>query len=239
MHNRKERLQPLTWLPLLLLVAATVVSLAGVAPAGAQSSKVYHWSQYDYDVDILDNGDMQFTVDMVFSFDQGSFSQGFYSFETGRVEDVTDVEVWEGERRYREVASESTYGYQVSGGDLFQVLWWFPQTEGAERAFTLKFRVVGGLRIYDEGDQFYWYFYSGDRGASIDKGSITVHLPSAFTADQVRVASDPSSVVVDPVAEGVVHAGVTSFPANTTATLRVQFPHGAVEGRPASLAGRR
>ncbi|MHB0875914.1 MAG: DUF2207 family protein [Anaerolineae bacterium] len=231
-HNRSRQWHWFAWLPVALLIAATIVSLAAVAPAGAQSSKVYHWSQYDYDVQILNNGDMLFTVDMVFSFDQGSFSQGFFAFDTGRIEDVQDVEVWEGDRRYREVGEESTYGYQVSGGDLFEVLWWFPPTEGAERAFTLKYRVVGGLRIYEAGDQFFWNFWSGDRGASIERGLIMVHLPAAFTADQVRIASDPATVLVDPIAGDIVRASVVDFPPNTTAVLRIQFPHGAVTAAP-------
>jgi uncharacterized membrane protein len=219
-------------LPVALLVVVLVAMLAGAAPVGAQSDKAYHWSQYNYDVQILDNGDMLFTVDMVVSYDQGSFSQGFFAFDMSRVGDVTDVELWEGERRYREVSSETTYGYQVGYGDQFDVVWYYPPTEGAEREFTLKFRVQGGLRIYPDGDQFYWYFYSGDRGARIDSGTMTVHLPSTFTADQVRIASDPASVVVSPLAGDTVMASVADFAPNTTATLRIQFPHGVVNANP-------
>lgn len=213
-----------------LLVAVLV--LAVVLPAGAQTSKEFHWRQYDYDVEILDNGDTLFTVVMTFSFDRGSFSQGYYAFELGRVDDVRDVQVWEGNQQYRPVGSEAVGGYQVNRTDEIEVLWWFPPTAGGERTFTLQYRVVGGLRIYEGGDQFFWHFYAGDRPARIERGVITVHLPGAVAPEQLRVAADPETVGLQQLDDSTIRATVTGFPANRQATLRIQFPHGMVQARP-------
>lgn len=219
---RRARLcLPSAVLAILAVVAFSVAALA-------QSTKVFHWIQYDYDIQILSNGDMLYAVTMTFSFDRGSFHQGYYEFNLDRVDDVRDVEVWEGDHSYRSVDAEADYGFQVNKGDTFQVLWWFPYTDSGTRTFTLKFRVVGGLRIYDDGDQFYWNFYAGDRPARIERGVITVHLPGAVPADQLRMAASPDSVTIKQVDEKTVQATVASFPANTTAVLRIQFPHGLV-----------
>ena len=218
-------------LPLVLAVALAIVAFS--AMASAQSAKVFHWTQYDYDVQILKNGEMLYTVTMAFSFDEGSFHQGYYEFNLDKVDDVRDVEVWEGDRRYKSVASEDDYGFQVNKTSTFEVLWWFPYTDSGTRTFTLKFRVLGGLRLYDGGDQFYWNFYSGDRPAPIGRGVITVHLPGAVQPDQLRLAASPDSVVISQVDAETVRASVTDFPANTQVVLRAQFPHGIVTaGKP-------
>ena len=221
-------------------VALVVVCLALIAlltaglvtPATADDSKSFHWGRYDYDVQILPNSDMLFTVVMSLVPDSGSFHQGYYEFSMARVMDVRDVQVWEGDRQYSLVSAGNPYTYEYSVGSMFTVNWWFPYTSTGERTFTLKYRVVGGLRIYPAGDQFYWDFYAGDRPGTINSGTITVHLPAAVPADQLRLAADPGTVAIQQTDPSTVQATVTDYPAQTKVTLRVQFPHGLVSAEP-------
>jgi hypothetical protein len=97
------------WLRVLALSLVSVLAIVLLAPSSmlAQEEKSFHWERYDYDIDILPNGDMLFAVTMTFSFDQGSFSQGYYAFSMDRVVDVRDVELLEGSQPYRLVSGES------------------------------------------------------------------------------------------------------------------------------------
>lgn len=214
-----------------IIVLALVIS-AQVLPAAAQSGKSFHWTQYDYTVDILDNGDMLFEVTMGFSFDSGSFGQGYYSFDMDRLDDVRDVEVFEGLQPYIRTNDERVGSFQVSQGEQFEVLWSFPPTANAERTFTLRYRVIGGLRIYDEGDQFYWNFYAGDRAGRIDSGIITVHLPQAVPLESLQAAVDPGDIPLAQVDGRTLQAQVSGLPGYRPVVLRVQFPHGVVNAAP-------
>ncbi len=230
--TRESRLRRGRFAGLLGLSLALIILLVALGPptaAGAQSGKSFHWTRYDYTVDILENGDMLFTVLMGFSFDSGSFSQGYYEFEMNRLQDVRDVSLREGSQEYRQVGSEQIGGFTAEVGDMFSVLWWFPPTADAERTFTLSFRVVGGLRIYPDGDQFYWNFYAGDRPGRIESGTITLHLPGQATAEQLILAADPDTVAITQVDASTVQARVDNLPANRQVVLRVQFPHGMVQ----------
>ncbi len=216
---------------LALLVAALLV-VATITPVSAQSGKSFHWTHYDYAVDILDNGDMLFEVTMGFSFDSGSFSQGYYSFDLDRVDDVRDVQVFEGAQAYTQVGSERVGGYKVTMGDVVEVLWWFPPTENAERTFTLTYRVVGGLRVYEGGDQFYWNFYAGDRSGRIDSGIITVRLPQDVALESIQAAVDPADVPLVQIDGRTLQAQVSDLPGYRAVVLRVQFPTGLVDAKP-------
>ncbi|NPV07225.1 MAG: DUF2207 domain-containing protein [Anaerolineae bacterium] len=232
LRSRRPRMA-LSWIWVVLLALGLLLA-RGTLAASAQTGKSFHWNRYDYTVDILENGDMLFEVTMAFSFDSGSFSQGYFSFDMDRLEDVRDVSVFEGERAYTPVSSEREHGYLATVDDQFEVLWWFPPTANAERTFTLRYRVIGGLRIYEEGDQFWWFFYAGDRPGRIDQGTITVRLPGSVAPEELRLASNPATVPIEQVDSRTVQARVQGLPANQSVELRVQFPHGLVQARPPS-----
>jgi len=222
------------WLRVLALSLVSVLAIVLLAPSSmlAQEEKSFHWERYDYDIDILPNGDMLFAVTMTFSFDQGSFSQGYYAFSMDRVVDVRDVELLEGSQPYRLVSGESVGGYQVEKGKLFSVVWWFPPSQNQARTFLLRFRVIGGLRIYDGGDQFYWNFYAGDRAGAISQGRIRVRLPAEVDPESLRLAVQPASAIVSRPDARTVEASVADLPPNEAVVLRVQFPHGLVQAEP-------
>jgi uncharacterized membrane protein YgcG len=220
-----------------LLVALALAGLLlalGSTGALAQEGKSFHWTRYDYTVDILENGDMLFEVTMAFSFDSGSFSQGYYLFDMARLEDVRDVSLSEGDREYTPTGSEREYGYRATVDDEFEVLWWFPPTENAVRTFTLRYRVIGGLRIYEGGDQFWWFFYAGDRPGRIDSGTITVHLPGDVALEDLQLAANPATVPIEQIGPRTLQARVEGLPPNREVELRVQFPHGLVQADPPS-----
>ncbi len=212
----------------LLIISLLAFGLVGLAQANDEE-KTFHWTRYDYDVTIQDDGDVDIAVDMEIDFTQGEFHHGFFEFETGRVDEVTNVQVWEGRQQYsRGEEKANTYSFSTSGGK-FRLDWWFPYTERASRAFTLKYTVRGIVRLYEEGDQFYADFYSGNRPARIDQGQITIRLPAAVQESELKIGTAGPAADWERLDSRTIVFTASNIAANRTLTVRVQFPHGLVQ----------
>ena len=98
------------------------------------------------------------TQEIVFT--SGVFTFGFAAIPLDRVEEITDISVAEvtptGERAYTPNSS-SEYGFttNVSEGNL-EITWYFPPTSNSTHTYILRYRVIGGVRIYEGGDQVWW-----------------------------------------------------------------------------------
>ncbi len=210
----------------LLIISLLALGLVGIAQAAEE--KTFHWTQYDFDVTIRDNGDVDIEVYMDIEFTKGQFEHGFFAFSTERVDEVTNVAVWEGRQQYsRGQNAAGTYSASTSGGE-FRLDWWFPSTERDSRSFTLKYTVKGLIRLYEGGDQFYADFYSGDRPARIDQGTITIHLPAAVKESELKIGTAGPDADWELVDSRTILVAAQDIPANRTLTVRVQFPHGLV-----------
>src|SRR5205085_2671527 len=111
-------------------------------------------------------------------------------------------------------------------------MWFFSSTTNATRTFNPHYTVVGGLRIYSGGDQFYWKFIESDRAYSILASTVTLHLPGNPTPSQLMAttylngAANPGAAkIVD--GNTVVFTG-SNFNSGDEWEVRAQFPHGIV-----------
>jgi len=125
--------------------------------------------------------------------------------------------------------------YQVEQDDGFlRIDWWFPPTSNATRTFAVRYRVVGGLRYYEGGDQLFWKAVYEDRPLLVQSSTVLVRFPADVQADQIRTEAYPDSLgatgqLVDP---RTVRFDARNIPADTGLEVRVQFPHGLVAGSP-------
>ncbi len=55
--------------------------------------------------------------------------------------------------------------------------------------FVLKYRVIGGLQMNDNGDQVYWKVIFADRDVPILSGKVTVRLPGAVSTERIEIRS--------------------------------------------------
>lgn len=196
-------------------------------PALAQSVKSVVVEQRDADITILPNGDAQFVETWVVNFRNGSFTFAFREIPTNRLRDIVNFSVTEnGETLETDRDNKSD--------DKTKFTWHFPSTNQGVNLFSdthtyiLHYTVRGALRIYPDGDQFWWKFVEKDRAYTIESTTATVHLPGTFNADQLKVAAYLNSANTDAghILDGrTVQFSGGPFANDTEWEIRTQFPH--------------
>ena len=88
----------LRWIVPFILVGLLVLALGGVAYA---QDKTYHWERFDVTIAVQPNGDFVVEETQAIAFTSGEFRFGYRNIPTDRLEQITDVQVWEGNRQYQ------------------------------------------------------------------------------------------------------------------------------------------
>lgn len=221
------------WLGLFL---AFILLLPGLNVAQAQEKTLY-WQRYDVNLAVQSNSDILVEETQQIVFTSGTFTFGFAAIPLDRVERITDLQLSEiinGSERPYTPNSTGQYGFttNINEGDL-EINWYFPPTSNSEHTYLLRYQVIGGLRIYPEGDQVWWKAIPPDHNFPIRESQVTVTLPQTFPKNQLTVASygAPASepTYTD---QGQVVFTAQNIPTDQELEVRVQFPHGVVQGSP-------
>jgi len=159
-----------------LLVLFVMVLAAG--PATAQSKSLY-WERFDVDMNVNVDGTFDVVETQEIQFTQGSFTYGFRSIEARLVEGITDIRVEDEYGPYQESTTEEPRTFSVSNeGSNVVVRWYFDETADMARTFDIGYRVHGGLRYYEGGDQVWWQAVYGDRSFPVNSSVVTIHVPA-------------------------------------------------------------
>ncbi len=212
----------------LLSLPASVESQQGNA-----SGKALYWKRLDVEITVLPNSDIHIIETWEIVFTSGGFHFGYRSIPTDRLEGIADVEVWEGDRRFRPGhGGEYTYETYYDDGD-FVIKWYFPYTSASTHTYTLAYTVKGGLRFYESGDQLYWKAVFPDRSFPVRSTRVTVYLPEGAKPEKVASYGAPAEwKIVDD--RTVVFTSLGEIAPGKELEVRVQFPHGIVQGGPPS-----
>lgn len=206
-------------------------------PALAQD-KTLIWERYDVNIAVQANGDLLVEEIQEISFTSGSFSFGFAAIPLARVERITDVRVSElidGQERTYSANSSQQYGFTTTRIDNnLEITWYFPPTANAIHTYILRYRVIGGLRIYDEGDQVWWKAIPPDHNFAINSATVTVTPPAVFAKDQMVVEAYGAGLTGNPsyTDRGQVVFRAQNIPPAQELEVRVQFPHSVVQANP-------
>ncbi|MBS1252317.1 MAG: hypothetical protein MAG451_01356 [Anaerolineales bacterium] len=204
--------------------------LAGLAYAQDRSVV---GEQFDVELTVQENGDVDVVETRTFTFKGGPFHYGFRTIPLTRLEGITNVEFYAGDRRYQQSGSEAPYTYQASvDGAEFQLRWYFPETSDSTHTFTLKYTARGATRIYEGGDQIWWTAVEADRSYPVRSSQVTVHLPEGVEEIQKWDAYGVSASADQLDSRTLVFSTQETVPPGQGFDVRVQFPHGVVEGSP-------
>ena len=135
------------------LLLALILILGSWGFAQAQEKSLY-WQRWDVDIDVQQNSDMLVEEVQEIVFTSGTFRFGFRSIPLDRVERITDIQVSEvidGVERPYTSGSTGEYGFttSINSGEL-EITWYFPPTGDSNHTYIIRYRVIGGLRLYDE-----------------------------------------------------------------------------------------
>lgn len=210
-------------------VVLALIMLAGQT-AAAQTRSVF-WERWDVAIDNIDTTNNRFDVVEVYDirFD-GTFRFGSAVIPDERLEQITNIRVYEDGRLLRESCSEEPGTYCVTNVvEGTSIVYYFQQpiTDGSQ-TFRLEYTVVGALRVYEDGDQLWWTAIPEDHfGFSIGSSTITVELPDGFGPregiDPVVTYGAPGEISVR--GETVTAVATRQIGGNEAFEIRVQYPH--------------
>ena len=227
-HAHKIRLLlPLFLLSLLLLVALPLKSAA--------QSKSVDWRRIDVDITVSQDGTFTVVETLEIEFVGGPFRFGYRNIPRDRLTAIDKVRVWDEQGEYTALQGKVTDGkprsfsVYVSGND-YVIRWFFEPTSNTVRTFRVAYRVQGGLRYYQEGDQLWWAAVFPDRSGPVRRSTVTVTVPGPIQ----NAAAYFVPANVEQINDRTVRfKAKTQIPAGTAFEVRVQWPHGIVAGTPA------
>ncbi len=209
--------------------------IGGWTRAAWAQSKEVDWRRIDVNITVHSDG--SFTVEEILEieFIGGPFRFGYRDIPADRLESLTDVRVWDEQGDYRALESGVREGpprtFSVTRvGGTYTIRWFFEPTRDAVRTFHVAYRVQGGLRAYEGGDQLWWQAVFPDRNGPVRESTVTVRAPAEVTAAAAYFV--PAEVTrVD--ATTVRFRARTAIPPGTAFEVRVEWPHGVIPVTPA------
>ncbi|GAP64423.1 hypothetical protein ARMA_2846 [Ardenticatena maritima] len=207
-----------------LFVALVALLLMGT-PTHAQS-KTLIWERFDVDIEVLPSGDFIVTETNVVWFQNDTFSYGYRDIPTNRLESIEDVAVTVDGKPLDESAVDTEFK-----DNTFHIEYHFDEPLIGKHTIVLRYRVIGGLRYYEEGDQLWWKAVYSDRSAPMLESRITVRLPAGATPGPIASYGHPATYTVE---GNTVRFEASNIPGGQEVEVRVQFPHGIVAGEAAA-----
>ncbi len=216
----------LLFIPVLMALATFLALLPGDALA-----KELYWEEYNTTIELRPDGTMAITEDQLINFTDGIFTQGWATIPLGKVEDITNVQLFEnGQPMVRGVTGPGGYTVNTYGGEV-EILWWFEPAQQETRHYTIKYDVIGGVRVYDDvgREQIWWRVVDTDFSADIASASATVILPEPVSEDALTIGTytsgfNEADVGVQFFAPNAVRWTTSNLKQGDAFEVRVEFP---------------
>ncbi len=212
------------------LLMVLLAGLLVVSPVLGQSRSVF-WNRWDVTINNIDA--RQNVFDVTESYDisfTGTFTFGSAVIPQTNLESINNVSVQEAGRALSPSCSGSAGTFCAENtADGLSITYYFrrPITDDQQQ-FTLRYTVVGALRIYEDGDQLWWTAIPPEHfGFPIASSTVTVELPAGYAPregiDLVETYGAPGDVSVRGTT--VVATATRQLTGDESFEIRVQFPH--------------
>lgn len=212
------------------LIAFVVMGLLFTGVVSAQTRSVF-WQRWDVLIDNVDTSGNRFdvteTYDVYFT---GTFSFGIRVIELTNLDEIQNIQIYDGDQPLRQTCSEQAGTYCVqTTTDGREIRYYFMQpATNDNRIIRIEYTVLGALRIYEGGDQIWWTAIPEDHfGYTIGSSTVTVQMPPGFGP---REGIDPVEVYGVPGSVQVNGTTITAMPNSAIEgdgkfEIRVQYPH--------------
>ena len=212
------------WSLIILLTALFIVF-----PASAQSKSVV-WNRFDVDITVNQDGTFDVVEKQEIYFSGGPFTYGYRDLNKRYTEAITDIRVGDVNGVYSQNHSGQPGTFYIEDrGDSLYIKWFFDATTNAARTFYISYKVHGGLRYYDDGDQLWWKAVYADRPAEVKSSVVIVKVPQPAIIENM----DTYFTIADMQLLDQQTAKFTAkeaIPPGQPFEVRVQFTHGVVAG---------
>ena len=200
----------------------------GAQPARAETKSLI-WERLDSEIVVRTDGTLRVGETNVIRFTEGTFTFGYRDIDQNRLTSIGDVEVLDEEGRPLETE------IVITEQNRYRIKYYFGSPARNERrTFRVNYTVEGALRYYEGGDQLYWAAVFAERGGfAVQESRVVVRLPDGATA-QVIDSYGPSARASGLGESTVTFESQAPIDSGSELEVRVQFPHGIVNGQPAA-----
>ncbi len=148
------------WTVVWVLLLLAVVASPTLSPVAYAQEKSLVWERFDVDIEVLRDGTFDVAEHQTIRFTNGSFTNGFRDIPINNFDYIDEWEVKDDDGRiYRLSNSGGTDPYTFTVEEesgRYVIRWYFPSIANTSATYTLSYRVHGGLRFYEGGDQVWW-----------------------------------------------------------------------------------
>ena len=212
----------------LALLLVTIASLLTLVPAASAQAKSWSIDSMDVVLDIDKNGSLLVEETVTFRF-EGSFSYVGRVIPTANLESLSDIEVLQDGRVLPRGDGPGTWDV-FNEGDSKVIQVNFALTD-ASATWVFRYRALGSILYFDEGDELRWYLFDADTPVPIESVRATVRLPEPVPKEEMTMALNTGPTVDREY--GAPEPGVAVFqagvvPPYTNYWIVVGFPKGVV-----------
>ncbi len=151
------------------------------------------------EVDILDDGTVQFTEHLTYVF-EGSFSWADHRFPREGFDEATNISVSEGNESYINNNSEEPGTFSVSESNRNLIIKWHYSATDTTRTFSISYDLIGALSVGEDWVQFYWNYLASGRNRSTENLTIQITLPEETSPENIyawtRLPAENHSITV-------------------------------------------
>ncbi len=222
-----------------LAFCVIVFALLAVVPVSAQSRTV-QWDRWDVDISDVDVVNNFFTVtesyDLTFT---GTFRFGTVSIPLNRVIDIRNIIITQDGTRLAAGStcgsssgnsSPGTFCTRRANGNLDIVYDFRTPITNGRTSVVVQYDVIGGIRIYEGGDQIWWNAIPSDHfGYPILQAEVSVKLPPELGSNFDDLYAEAYGVASTMnIENSTVRARATEpLLGDQYFEIRVEFPHTA------------
>ena len=216
------------------LILMLLVLLALPSGAALAQSKAFIYDRINVDLDVRSDGTLDVAEMITLRYTGGPFSSASRSLALTRLDEVRDVRLSEGQRTYAEASSGKTPGTltAVQADGKLKVSWYYEPTSDASRTFTLRYRVLGAVRVSSEADEVWWVAIFPDRSVPVQHAQVSMRLPDGAKLRAQDVTLPAAAGKIQITDNRVVVTRDEALPPGQSLDLRVDFNPALVSAQP-------
>lgn len=170
-----------------LVAGSWLAATPWFAPVALAQEKSLVWERFDVDLQVNADGSFNVTEKQTIRFTSGSFTNGYRDIPLNNFSYIDNWSLTDSQgnvyRQSNGPGDPYTFTVSESGGH-YVVRWYFPSLANTAATYNLGYRVYGGLRYYDQGDQVWWKAIYGDRAFPVLAGRVRVVVPQGATVQE-------------------------------------------------------
>ncbi|MCI4463907.1 MAG: DUF2207 domain-containing protein [Caldisericum sp.] len=209
------------------LIMSLLLFLFFFSSVSSVSAKDYYFPKVTITIHINDDGTFDVEELRTYKF-YGSFHWATYTLDKSGFDEIEDFTIGDEtgpyKRTYTETNTPGTFIF-LDLGDKYYAKFFYDASD-TTKTFTIKYRVIGGIKVYKDVADFYWKLIGTgwDKKTSDFEGFVYLPQPVQNEDDLKVFGHGPLNGIVERIDGTGAHYKVTNVPPNTYIEARVLFP---------------